>query len=53
MHADWHWQPVEGVLTKNMATVSEFLQTWMLKPNTTKTMSAALHLNHKEAKREL
>jgi len=31
MHADKDWQAVEEVLTKDMATVSECLQTW--KPN--------------------
>jgi len=36
-----------------MATVSEYLQTWKLKLSTTKTVSAAFHLNNKEAKREL
>jgi len=53
MHADGDWQAVEGVLTKDMATVSEYLQTWKLKLSTTKTVSAAFHLNNKEAKREL
>jgi len=41
------------VLTKDMATVSGHLQTWKLKLSTTKTASAAFHLNNKEAKREL
>ena len=41
MHADGDWQAVEGVLTKDMATVSEYLQTWKLKLSTTKTVSAA------------
>jgi len=36
-----------------MATVGEYLQTWKLKLSTTKTVSAAFHLNNKEAKREL
>jgi len=53
MHADGDWQAVEGVLTKDMATVGEYLQTWKLKLSTTKTVSAAFHLNNKEAKREL
>jgi len=53
MHADGDWQAVEGVLTKDMATVSEYLQTWKLKLSTTKTMPADFHLNSKEAKREL
>jgi len=44
---------VERVLTKNMATAGEYLQTWKLKLRTTKTVSAAFHLNNKEAKREL
>ena len=37
----------------DMATISEYLQTWKLKLSTTKTVSAAFHLNNKEAKREL
>jgi len=53
MHADGDWPAVEGVLTKDMATVSEFIQTWKLKLSTTKTVSAAFHLNNKEAKLEL
>jgi len=36
-----------------MATVSEYFQTWKLKLNTTKSVSAVFHLNNKEAKREL
>ena len=43
---------MEGVLSKDMATISEYLQTWKLNFSTTKTVSAAFHLN-KEAKREL
>jgi len=53
MHADGDWQAVEGVLTKDMATTGEYLQTWKLKLSTTKTLSAALHLSNKKAKREL
>jgi len=45
MHADGDWQAVEEVLTKDMATVGEYLQTWKL--------SAAFHLNNKEAKHGL
>ena len=44
---------VEGMLPKDMATVSEYLQTWKLKLSTTKTVSAVFHLNNKEAKCEL
>jgi len=51
MHADGDWQAVEGVLTKDMATVGEYLQvwrTWRLKLSTAITVSAAFHLNNKE-----
>jgi len=30
MHAVGDWQAMEGVLTKDMATVGEYLQTWKL-----------------------
>jgi len=53
MHADGDCQAMEGALNKDMATVSEYLQTWKLKLSTTKTVSAAFHLDNKEAKREL
>jgi len=53
MHADGDWLAVEGVLTKRIAIVGEYLHTWKLKLSTTKTVSAAFHLNNKEAKREL
>jgi len=53
MHADGDGQAVEGVLSKDMATQVEYLQTWKLKLSTTKTVSAVFHLNNKEAKHEL
>jgi len=53
MDADGDWQAVEGVLSKDMATVGEYFQTWKLKLSTTKTVSAAFHPNSKEAKRAL
>jgi len=53
MHADGDWKAVEGVLSKEMATAGEYFQTWTLKLNTRKIVSAACHLNNKEAKREL
>jgi len=53
MHADGDWQAVEGTLTKDMATLGEYLQTWKLKLSTTNTVPAVFHLNNKEAKREL
>jgi len=53
MRVDGDWQAVEGVLTKDMETVSEYLQTWKLKLSATKTVSSAFHRNNKEASREL
>jgi len=53
MQADGDWQAVEGVLSKDMGTVGEYLQTWKLKLSTTKTVSVAFHPNNKEAKRGL
>ena len=41
------------MLSKDIATVSEHLQTWKLNLSTTKTISAVFHLNNNEAKREL
>ena len=48
MHADGDWLAVEGALSKDMATLGEYLQTWKLKLSTTKTVSTVFHL-----KREL
>ena len=47
MHADEDWQAVEGMLSKDMATIGAYFQTWKLKLSTAKTVSAAFHLNNK------
>jgi len=47
MHADSDWHLVEEVLSKDMATIDEYLQTWKLKLSSTKTRSALFHLNKK------
>ena len=44
---------MEDTLSKDMTTLSAYLQTWRLKLSNTKTMTAAFHLNNREAKREL
>jgi len=31
MHGDEDWQAVEGVVSEDMATIGEHLQTWTLK----------------------
>ena len=53
MHDDGDWRAVEGALSKDVATVGEYLQTRMLNLSSTKTVSAAFHLSNMEAKREL
>jgi len=53
MHTDGDWSIVEMVLSKDIETVGECLQTWKLMLSTTKAVLAAFHLNNKEAKREL
>ena len=53
MHADGDRQAVEGALSKDMATVGEYLQTWKLKLSSKQSVWAAFHLNNKEVKREL
>jgi len=53
MKVDGDWQAMEGVLSKDMATTGEYLQTWKLKLSTTKTVLAVIYLNNKEAKLEL
>jgi len=44
MHADGDWQAVEVVLSKDIPTAGEYLQTWKLKLSTTKTVSVAFQL---------
>ena len=40
-------------MSKDMAIIGKYFQTWKLKLSTTKTMSAVFHLSNKEAKRKL
>ena len=44
---------MERTLNQDMTTLSEYLQTWLLKLSHTKTVTAAFHLHNREAKREL
>ena len=53
MHADGDWLAVEGALSKVMATLGEYLQTWKLKLSTMKMVLAVFHLNNKDAKHKL
>ena len=53
LHSSGNWKDLEGALSQDMSTLSAYLQTWRLKLSHTKTVTAAFHLNNREAKREL
>ena len=44
---------LERTLSKDMTTLSAYLQTWRLKLSHAKTVTAAFHLHNREANREL
>ena len=53
LHFSGNWKDLEGNLSQDMSTLSAYLQTWRLKLSHTKTVTAAFHLNNREAKHEL
>ena len=53
LHSSGNWKDLEGTLSQDMSTLLTYLQTWRLKLSHTKTVTAAFHLNNREAKREL
>ena len=53
LHSYGNWKDLEKTLTQDMTALSAYLQTWRLKLSHTKTVTAAFHLNNREAKREL
>ena len=53
LHSASNWQTLEESLNQDMSTLSSYLRKWKLKLSTTKTVSAAFHLNNREARREL
>ena len=53
LHSSGNWKDLEETLSHDMSTLSAYLQTWRLKLSHTKTVTAAFHLNNREAKREL
>ena len=53
LHSSGKQKDLEGTLSQDMSTLSAYLQTWRLKLSHTKTVTAAFHLNNREAKREL
>ena len=53
LYASRDWKAVEDTLSRDMTTLSAYLQYCWLKLSNTKTATAAFHLNNREAKREL
>ena len=53
LNSSGNWKDLEGTLSQDMSTLSPHLQAWRLKLSHTKTVTAAFHLNNREAKREL
>ena len=47
------WKVLERTLSRDMTTLSAYLQTWRQKLSHAKTVTAAFHLHNREAKREL
>ena len=52
LYASRDRKAVEDTLSQDMTTLSTYLQTCKLKLSNTKTVTAAFHLNNREAKRE-
>ena len=53
LHSSGNWKDLEGTLSQDTTTLSAYLQTWRLKFSHTKAVTAAFHLNNREAKCEL
>ena len=53
LHSSGNRKDLEGTLSQDMSTLSAYLQTWRMKLSHTKTVTAAFHLNNREAKLEL
>ena len=53
LHSSGNWKDLEETLSQDMSTLSAYLQTRRLKLSHTKAVTAAFHLNNREAKREL
>ena len=53
LHSSGNWKDLEETLSQDMPTLLAYLQTWRLKIIHTTMVTAAYHLNNREAKREL
>ena len=53
LHSSGNWKDLKETLSRDMSTLSAYLQTWRLKLSHTKMVTAAFYLNNREAKHEL
>ena len=53
LYSSGDWKVLKRTLSEDMTTLSAYLQTWRLKLSHARTMTAAFHLNNRQAKREL
>ena len=53
MHPTSNWKTLEEILRQDMTTISWYPQKGKFKLSTAKAVSAALHVNNKEVRREL
>ena len=53
LHSSGNWKDLKETLNRDRSTLSAYLQTWRLKLNHTKTVTAAFYLNNRVAKLEL
>ena len=53
LYSHKYWPKVEETLSRDMEDLADFLQTWRLKLNSSKTTSTSFHLNNQEGQRQL
>ena len=53
LHSSGNWKDLKGTLSQDMSRLSAYLHTLRLKLSHTETVTAAFHLNNREAKRKL
>ena len=53
LYSSGDWKVLERTLSRDMTTLSAYLQTWRLKLSHAKTVMAFFHLHNREATREL
>ena len=53
MHSARDWFSLEGTLSHDLGTISNYLPKWKLKLSINETLPACFHLNDREARREL